>query len=85
VTRCVRVGTLDQPSRCPPLAHIFVRSKQAWLTLPADAPAFKGYYDGAKTGPASSLARWAAASEVKKAASATEARSLVKSKTAKKS
>jgi hypothetical protein len=28
VTRYVRVGTLDEPGRFPPQAHIFVRSKQ---------------------------------------------------------
>lgn len=61
ITRYVRVGTLDEPQRCPPRAHIFIRSKQPWLTLPEGAPAFAGYYDAAKTWPSESLARYAAA------------------------
>lgn len=61
VTRYVRVGTLDEPRRLPPLAHIYVRSKQPWLEIGAGAPAFRAYYDAAKTWPADSLARYAAA------------------------
>ena len=68
ITRYVRVGTLDEPDRLPPLAHIFVRSKQAWLDLPADIPAYQGYYRTASTWPPESLARYAAA----KAARAAE-------------
>lgn len=68
ITRYVRVGTLDAPSTFPPLAHIFVRSKQPWLALPPGAPAFAGYYDAAKAWPPESLARYAAA----KAARAAE-------------
>lgn len=68
ITRYVRVGTLDEPARFPPLAHIFVRSKQPWLTLADGAPQFAGYYDEATTWPKASLARYAAA----KAARTTE-------------
>lgn len=68
ITRYVRVGTLDEPGRAPPLAHIFVRSKQPWLVLPAGVPAFEAYYDATRTWPAESLARYAAA----KAARAAE-------------
>ena len=65
ITRYVRVGTLDQPSRFPPLAHIYVRSKQPWLQLPPEAPAFDAYYDAAKIWPPGSLERYAAAKAAK--------------------
>jgi hypothetical protein len=68
VTRYVRVGTLDEPSRLPPRAHIYLRSKQPWLTLSDDAPGFAAYYNAAKTWPAASLARYAAAKATKAAA-----------------
>jgi len=69
ITRYVRVGTLDEPDRLPPQAHIFVRSKQAWLTLGAGTPAFSAYYDAAKLWPAESLARYAQAKAIKAAKS----------------
>jgi hypothetical protein len=65
ITRYVRVGTLDEAARLPPLAHIFCRSKQPWLKLPPDVPAFAGYYDAAKLWPPASLARYAAAKAAK--------------------
>src|SRR5690349_21611902 len=43
--RFVRVGTLDAPSSLPPDVHIFTRSKQPWVQLPAGTPAFDVYYD----------------------------------------
>jgi hypothetical protein len=55
--RFVRIGTLDTPAALRPQAHIYVRSKQPWVTLPADAPAFDGYYDAKTLWPAESLAR----------------------------
>ncbi|MFO1414529.1 MAG: GFA family protein [Burkholderiales bacterium] len=58
ITRYVRVGTLDTPDALPPLAHIFTRSKQSWLTLPAGVPAYAAYYDATKTWPAESLERY---------------------------
>lgn len=61
VRRYVRVGTLDEPGRFPPQAHIFVRSKQPRLVLNAAAPAFKAYYDAAKLWPAASPQRHAEA------------------------
>jgi len=61
VVAYVRVGAMDEPARFPPLAHIYVRSKQPWLALPDDASLHAGYYDGAKTWPAESLARYEAA------------------------
>lgn len=68
ITRYLRVGTLDDPARCPPQAHIFVRSRQPWLTLAPGLPAFRTYYDAAKLWPADSLARYAAAKAAKAAA-----------------
>ena len=53
----VRVGTLDEPDRLPPDIHIFTASKQPWVVLPADAPAFEAYYDREKAWPEASLDR----------------------------
>ncbi len=55
--RFVRVGTLDEPRALPPDVHIYVRSKLPWITLPADVPAFEGYYDSKALWPAASLQR----------------------------
>ncbi len=56
-TRFVRVGTLDGPSALAPDAHIFTRSKQPWIALPASTPAFEVYYDTKTLWPAESLER----------------------------
>ncbi len=72
VTRYVRVGTLDEPIRLPPRAHIYVRSRQPWLELGDAIPAFNAYYDAAKTWPAESLARYAAAKALRAAQAAAE-------------
>jgi hypothetical protein len=53
----VRVGSLDEPDRLPPDIHIFTASKQPWVRLSTDTPAFAGYYQAAKLWPAESLAR----------------------------
>ncbi len=54
----VRVGTLDEPGRCPPDVHIFTASKPSWLTLPPGAKAYAEYYeDRAAVWPAQGLAR----------------------------
>ncbi len=58
--RFVRVGTLDRPDALKPDVHIFTRSKQPWVGLPAGVPAFEVYYDMAKLWPADSLKRRAA-------------------------
>lgn len=42
----VRVGTLDDPALCPPTAHIFTRSKLAWVALDPVIPAFAAFYSG---------------------------------------
>ena len=43
--RFVRVGTMDDPSACPPDIHIFTSTKLPWVTLPADAKAVPEFYD----------------------------------------
>ena len=40
----VRVGTLDNPDALPPDTHIYTASKQPWVILPPDTPAFEEYY-----------------------------------------
>jgi hypothetical protein len=59
--RFVRVGTLDEPDRCPPDIHIFTMSKQPWVALPPGARAVPEYYKSAEVWPAGSLERRAAA------------------------
>jgi hypothetical protein len=58
--RFVRVGTLDEPDRLPPDAHIFTASKQPWVVLPVNTPAFAAYYKAAELWPGESLERRAA-------------------------
>jgi hypothetical protein len=58
--RFVRVATLDDPTALTPDAHIYVRSKLPWITLPAGVPAFEAYYD--------SRALWPEASQVRRRA-----------------
>jgi hypothetical protein len=53
----VRVGTLDTPDALPPDVHIFTRSKQPWVLLPAGTPAVAEYYERDRLWPASSLER----------------------------
>ncbi len=45
IVRFVRVGTMDDPDRCPPDIHIFTSSKQPWVTLPPAAKAVPEFYD----------------------------------------
>jgi hypothetical protein len=59
--RFVRVGTLDDPSAVRPDVHIYTRSKQPWVRLPDDVPAFEAYYDAKTLWPAESLERRKAA------------------------
>jgi len=59
--RFVRVGTLDEPARCPPDIHIYTSTKQPWVVLPPGTPALPEYYDRRQYWPAASLARRAAA------------------------
>ena len=57
VLRFIRVGTLDVPAALKPSVHIFTRSKVPWVQLPADVPAFEGYYDSKQLWPEASLER----------------------------
>lgn len=56
----VRVGSLDEPQRLPPQAHIFTRSRQPWVNLDGGAPAFKTWYDPQALWSQASLDRRAA-------------------------
>jgi hypothetical protein len=58
--RFVRVGTLDDPAALKPDVHIYTRSKQPWVVLPENVPAFPAYYDSKTLWPAESLSRRAA-------------------------
>jgi hypothetical protein len=62
--RFVRVGTLDEPGRFPPDAHIFTSSKQPWVVLPAGAKAFAEYYNPKEVWSAEMQTRWKAAKSV---------------------
>ncbi|MEO0031955.1 MAG: hypothetical protein RIS94_1713 [Pseudomonadota bacterium] len=42
----VRVGTLDEPERCPPSVHIFTRSALSWVVIPDGAERFEAFYGG---------------------------------------
>ncbi len=53
----IRVGTLDDPDLLPPDIHIFTASKQPWVVLPPQIPAFAGYYDRDAVWPAAALQR----------------------------
>jgi hypothetical protein len=61
--RFIRVGTLDEPDRCPPDIHIFTASKQPWVVLPEGARAEPEFYSYRETWPEESWARRAAAME----------------------
>jgi hypothetical protein len=56
----VRVGTLDEPDRCPPDVHIYTTSKQPWVQLPPGTPAVEAYYKASELWPRESLDRRAA-------------------------
>lgn len=45
LTKFVRVGTLDNPDVLPPDVHIFVASKQPWVTLSGSVPSHAEFYD----------------------------------------
>ena len=54
----VRGGTLDDPRAVTPQAHIFTRSKQPWIQIPADVPAFEKALDRNQAWPRSSIERY---------------------------
>ncbi len=53
----VRVGTLDNPDALPPDVHIYTASKQPWVILPPETPAFEAYYRRSEQLPAACLER----------------------------
>jgi len=53
----IRVGTLDEPDRLPPDIHIFTGSKQPWVVLSPDTPAFEIFYNRKEMWPEESLER----------------------------
>ena len=57
----VRAGTLDEPARVPPDAHIYTRSKLPWVTLPDETPAFESTTTRRNCGRPQSYARLKAA------------------------
>lgn len=42
----IRVGTLDDPTLCPPDVHIYTDSRLPWVIIPEDAERFPGFYSG---------------------------------------
>ena len=59
--RFVRVGTLDNPDLAPARIQIFTESKQPWVVLSPDIPAYEQYFDPKEHWPAESIARYKAA------------------------
>ena len=57
LVKFIRVGTLDNPDVLPPDIHIFTRSKQPWVMLPAGVPSVPQYYEREQYWPRESLAR----------------------------
>lgn len=53
----VRSGSFVDTSDVRPLAHIFTKTKQSWLTIPDDVPQFDGMYELEKTWPIDSIQR----------------------------
>ncbi|CAA0109768.1 Uncharacterised protein [Zhongshania aliphaticivorans] len=54
----VRVGTLNNPSCCPPDIHIFTSTKQSWVPLDNSVPVMTEYYQRSKFWPDESIARY---------------------------
>jgi hypothetical protein len=54
----IRVGTLDNPDALPPDVHIFTGSKQPWVILPADTPAYPVFYKRSELLSEAGLERW---------------------------
>jgi hypothetical protein len=60
-TVILRAGSFDDTTVVAPQAHIWVRRKQVWLTLPEGVPRFEEQYERDTTWPSESLARLNAA------------------------
>ena len=56
-SRFVRAGALDEPAAFAPDVHIFTASKQPWVVIPDDVPAFAAFYDLKSTWPDASRKR----------------------------
>lgn len=56
--RFLRVGTLDEPSRCPPDVHIFTGTRQPWVKLEDGVPVMEAFYDREALFPPETLERW---------------------------
>ncbi len=56
----VKVGTLDQPGKCPPDVHICTQSKQPWVTLGGDLPINEQYYRRSETWTKEAMTRFMA-------------------------
>jgi hypothetical protein len=56
----IRVGTMDDPSKCPPDVHIYTSTKQPWVVLPPGAKAFAEFYNPKEVWSPSAQERWAA-------------------------
>jgi hypothetical protein len=54
----IRVGTLDDPDALPPDVHIFTASRQPWVILPPQTPAFEAYYKRSEVWSGDALERW---------------------------
>lgn len=52
-------GTVDDPSWLKPQANIFTKSKQPWVELSGEIPAYPGMYELEEAWPAASLAKLA--------------------------
>jgi len=57
LVRFIRVGTLDNPDPFSPDVHIYISTKQPWVILPPDAPAFDEFYVVADIWSSESFAR----------------------------
>ena len=55
--RFLRVGTLDDSSLLPPMAHVYTSTRLPWVRLPEDALVFDEYFDIREHWPAESLER----------------------------
>ena len=53
----VRVGTLDEAHRFPPDVHIFTTTRQPWVRIPDEQPAFDEFYALREQWPDESRAR----------------------------
>lgn len=55
----VRVGTMDDPNRCPPDVHIYASWKQPWLELPSESVVVPEFYRRSECWSKASLERLA--------------------------